>query len=180
MAVNRQALEASMADIRGWFAARLTREWLVGSLRTAIAAVMSLLIARLFRLPEAYWAPITTITVMQSTLGAALAASWQRFVGTALGAVAGALLAGYFASTTVWFTAGVFALGLICALLGLDRNAYRFAGTTLAIVMLVGHKDVAWKMAIHRFVEVSVGIAVALVLTAIWPERGAAAAGESH
>ena len=169
-----------MADIRGWFAARLTREWLVHSLRTASAAVMSLLIARLFRLPEAYWAPITTITVMQSTLGAALAVSWQRFVGTALGAVAGAVLAGYFGTSTVWFTVGVFALGLICALLGLERNAYRFAGITLAIVMLVGHSDVARWIAIHRFVEVSVGIAVALVLTAIWPERAAVAAKESH
>src|SRR5580658_4106254 len=177
---NREELEASMANIRGWFAARLTREWLVHSLRTAVAAVMSLLIARLFRLPEAYWAPITTIVVMQSTLGAALATSWQRFVGTALGAAAGALLAGYFGSSTVRFTAGVFALGLICALLGLERNAYHFAGITLAIVMLVGHSDVAWMMAIHRFVEVSVGIAVALVLTAIWPEREAVAAKESH
>ncbi|HKN60438.1 MAG TPA: FUSC family protein [Candidatus Acidoferrales bacterium] len=169
-----------MADIRGWFAARLTREWLVHSLRTAVAAATSLLIARLFRLPEAYWAAITTIVVMQSTLGAALAASWQRFVGTALGAVAGALLAGYFGSSTVWFTAGVFALGLICALLGLERNAYRFAGITLAIVMLVGHEDVAWRTAIHRFVEVSVGIAVALVLTAIWPERATPGVQESH
>jgi len=58
---------------------------LVHSARTAVAALASLLVARLFRLPEAYWAPITTLVITQSSLGAALAVSWQRFVGTALG-----------------------------------------------------------------------------------------------
>ena len=49
------------------------------SARTAVAAVVSLLVARLFRLPEAYWASISTLIVMQSTLGAALPISAQRF-----------------------------------------------------------------------------------------------------
>lgn len=31
----------------------------------------------------------------------------------------------------------------------------------------------AWRIAFHRFAEVSVGIAVALVMTVVWPERGA-------
>jgi uncharacterized membrane protein YccC len=43
--------------------------------RTAAGAVASLLIARLFRLPEPYWAPITSIVVMQSTLVAAISIS---------------------------------------------------------------------------------------------------------
>jgi uncharacterized membrane protein YccC len=29
----------------------------------------------------------------------------------------------------------------------------------------------AWETAFHRFAEVSIGIAVALILTLIWPER---------
>jgi uncharacterized membrane protein YccC len=65
------------------------------SLRTAVAAVGSLLIARFCRLPEPYWATVTTIVVMQSTLGAAWTVSKQRFVGTALGAAMGALLTAY-------------------------------------------------------------------------------------
>src|SRR2546428_4701673 len=69
---------------------------LVHSVRTAIACVASLLVARLFRLPEAYWAPITTMVITQSSLGAAFAVSWQRFVGTFLGAAAGAVVAGLF------------------------------------------------------------------------------------
>ena len=50
--------------------------------RTALAAVVSFLVARLLRIPEAYWATISTIIVMQSTLGAALTVSWQRLAGT--------------------------------------------------------------------------------------------------
>ena len=65
----------------------------VHSLRTAIACVVSLLVARLFRLPEAYWAPITTVVITQSSLGAALAVSWHRFLGTVLGALVGAAMA---------------------------------------------------------------------------------------
>ena len=41
------------------------------SARTALAAVGSFLIARLLRMPEA-WATISTIIVMQSTLGASV------------------------------------------------------------------------------------------------------------
>jgi len=46
------------------------------ALRTAVAALASVLVARLFRLPEVYWAPITTLVITQSSLGAALAVSW--------------------------------------------------------------------------------------------------------
>lgn len=38
---------------------------LVHSTRTALVAVASFLVARLFRLPEAYWAPITSVVVTQ-------------------------------------------------------------------------------------------------------------------
>jgi len=45
------------------------------SARTAVAALVSVAAARLVRLPEAYWAPVTTVAITQSTLGAALAVS---------------------------------------------------------------------------------------------------------
>ena len=42
------------------------------AIRTAVAATASVLIARLVQMPEAYWAAIATLVVMQSTLGATL------------------------------------------------------------------------------------------------------------
>jgi uncharacterized membrane protein YccC len=150
----------------------LSRLGLEHPVRTAIAAVASLLVARAFRLPEAYWSVITTLVVVtQSSIGDAMTNSWQRFVGTALGAVAGALLATYFGPSAIIFGAGVFVLGLVCAILHLDRPAYRFAGITLAIVILVARASPPWVIAAHRFFEVSVGIAVGLAITALWPER---------
>jgi uncharacterized membrane protein YccC len=154
-----------------------TRTWLlveqkelVHAARTAIAAVVSLLIARSFRLPEAYWAAIATLIAMQSTLGAAWAVSRDRLVGTALGAAAGALLATYTGANVVVFGAGVFALGLLCALLRVQRAAYRYAGITLVIVMMIAHTQPPWIVAIHRSIEISVGLAVGLIVTALWPE----------
>ena len=95
--------------------------------------------------------------------------SEQRFAGTALGAALAALLATYFGSNMIVFGSGVFAIGLICAALRLEE-AYRLASVTLAIVMLIARTKPAWIVAAHRFVEVSVGIAVGLALTALWPE----------
>ena len=152
---------------------------LVHSTRTAVAAVVSLLAARLLGLAEAYWAPITTLVVTQSSLGAALTVSWQRTVGTALGAVAGAIAADHLGPHVLVFGTGVFILGLLCAVVRADRSAYRFAGVTLAIVLLVPRTEPAWKIASHRFAEVCVGIAVALVSTWLWPERDVAPSGKS-
>ena len=84
----------------------------VHSIRTAIAATLSLAVARLLGLPEAYWAGITTLVVMQSTLSATVLIS---IAATALGAVAGALVASYFPGNVLAFAAAVFVLDF-CAL----------------------------------------------------------------
>src|ERR1700680_4853034 len=101
--------------------------------RTTVAALVSLLVARAFRLPEAYWSTIMTLVVMQSTLGAALTVSRQRFAGTALGAAMATLWAAVFGPPVVVFGFGVLLTGVICEIIHLDRSAYRFASITLAI-----------------------------------------------
>jgi uncharacterized membrane protein YccC len=144
---------------------------LVLAARTAVAAVVSYLIARLFRLPEAYWATISTVIGMQSSLGAALPVSVQYFAGTAIGAAVGAVTATHFRGSVWAFGVVVLFIGLLFVVLRVERTAYRYAITTLVIVMLVTRSTSAWTIAIHRFSEVSIGIAVGLVLSALWPER---------
>ncbi len=146
---------------------------LVHSLRTAIACVASLLVAQLFRLPEAYWAPITTVVITQSSLGAALAVSWHRFLGTVLGALVGAAAATYVGPHAVAFGIGVFVLGMVRIVTHSDLSGYRFGGVALAIVLLVPRTGPAWQIAFHRFVEVSIGIGVALMFSMVWRERDA-------
>src|SRR5579862_2804534 len=146
----------------------------VHSTRTAIAAVASVLVARLFRLPEIYWAPETTLVITQSSLGAALTVSRQRFAGTALGALIAALVATYFKIDLLVFGSCVLLLGLLCPLAHLDRTAYRFGGVSLAIVLLIPRAAPVWIIALHRFSEVSIGIAVALLFATAWPEEAEA------
>lgn len=69
------------------------------------------------------------------------------------------------------FGAAMVATGALCLVLGLDRTAYRFAGITLTIVMLIQRNRPPWIIATHRCIEVSLGIAVAPVFTAVWPEK---------
>ena len=156
-----------MTAVRGW------SRWpvVMHSLRTAVAAVTSLLVARLLRLPATFWAPITTLVITQSSLGAAWTASRQRFIGTIFGALLGAFLVARFGSGVMLFGLCVFLLGLLCAGTDVDRNGYRFGGVTLAIVMLIPRTDSVWRVAFQRFSEVSVGIAVALLLAVLWPEQ---------
>ncbi len=148
-------------------ALRLTREALINSLRAAIATVLSLLLARSLKLPEFYWAPISTIVILLSNSNP-LKLAWQRFAGTALGAVLGALVASFFPPNWIVYAAAIFVCGLLCSLLRLG-SAYRFAAITLTIVLLITHTRPPWIVAVHRFVEVSLGIAVALLVAKVWP-----------
>lgn len=148
---------------------KLTLDTLLDAARTTIAAVVSLVLARLLKLPEFYWAPISAIVIIQSTIDPRTLA-WQRFAGTALGAVLGALIGTFFSSSALVYAAGIFLCGLFCALLRF-RGAYRFAAITLSIILLVAHTRPAWIVASHRFVEVSLGVAVALVLSELWPSQ---------
>ena len=160
---------------------RLDRDGVEHAARTATGAILSLLVARLFSLPESYWAAVTTIMVLQSTLGAALSVSALRFIGTAMGAAAAALVATLFGVDVVVFGATVFLLGVLSAVLHLDRCAFHFAGMTLSFVMLAVSGRSPWIVAAHRFLEVSIGIVISLLLTAVWHERvaelGMSAAG---
>jgi hypothetical protein len=68
-----------MASRKGWILSGISRQTLTHSIRTALAATVSLYVARFVRMPEAYWAAITTLVVMQSTLGLHLGRTAYRF-----------------------------------------------------------------------------------------------------
>lgn len=157
--------ERPMADWLG-----VNRQVLISSMRTAVATIASLLLARSLRLPEFYWAPISTIVIMLSTINP-LTLAWQRFAGTALGAALGAVIATYVGTNWVVYGVGIVVCGILCAMLRLG-NAYRFAAITLSIVLLIAHERAPWIVATHRFIEVSLGIAVALLITMVWRVPG--------
>src|ERR1041385_1707265 len=144
----------------------ITRASLLNAARTAVATVASLMLAKLLKLPEFYWAPISTIVILLSTVNP-LAGAWQRFVGTAVGAALGALIATFFRVNWAVYGIGIFVCGILCAAFRI-KESYRIAAITLSIVLLITHGNAPWMVALHRFIEVSVGIAVALLITTIW------------
>ena len=133
---------------------------LVDSARTAVATLVSLLLARALKFPEYYWAPISTIVILQSAVQP-IQGAWQRFVGTALGAALGAAIATYVGRTAVIYAIGIFVCGILAAA-SRSWSAYRVAAITFSIVVLIS-RGPAWVFAWHRFLEVSLGIAVALI-----------------
>ena len=111
-------------------------------------------------MPEAYWAAIATLVVMQSSLGATLTLSIERVVATALGASVGALESNYFGANLAAFMLAIFFVGLLSFGFRLERTAYRYASVTLTIIVLIPRANPTWIVALHRFIEVSVGIIV--------------------
>lgn len=158
-----------MALSRIFSGINIDNDSILDSVRTAFAAVVALLLARILNMPEYYWAPISSIVIIQSTIPPRTL-GWQRFVGTALGAALGAAFATFFHPTAIVYAAGILLCGIFAYILRVG-GAYRFAGITLSIVLLLPRVKPPWIIGVHRFLEVSLGIAVALAVTEVWPAR---------
>lgn len=144
----------------------LNNMWVKHSFWTAMAAMISLSTAKLLSLSEFYWAPISAIIVMQSTLGQSWDTSKQRLIGTVIGALfAGAFNFVFPDVNTLNFGLGIFIMGMICYGLKLTMSAYRLGGVTFAIILLMHHREVAWRIGFDRFVEVALGICAALLVS---------------
>ena len=139
--------------------------------RTTAAATISILLGRLVGLPEAYWAALATVVVMQSPLGATVPLAVERIVASALGASVGAIESTYFGANLFVFALVMLLLGLISFMLRLEKVGYGYACITLVIIVLIPRADAPWIAAAHRFAEVSLGILVALAVVAVWREE---------
>ena len=136
--------------------------------RTAIAATISILLGRLVGLPEAYWAAIATVVVMQSPLGDTVPLAIERIVASALGASVGAIESTYFGANLFAFALAMLLLGMISLVLRLEKVGYSYACITLVIIAIIPRAETPWIAAAHRFAEVSLGILVALAVVAVW------------
>ena len=95
----------------------------------------------------------------------------RRIVATAVGASVGALEANYFGANLVAFAVAIFLVGLLSIASRLEKTAYHYASITLTIIVLIPRPAAPWIVALNRFLEVSVGIIVALAVVALWPEQ---------
>jgi uncharacterized membrane protein YccC len=136
-------------------------------IRTAVAAVLAYWITELLHLPGGYWASISSIVVMQSEVGATMVASRDRIAGTALGATVGLLTSLVWHHSLPVFGLAVLVVMVLCAALSY-KNAGRLGGVTVAIIVLIHFPGPLWQIALQRFLEVSVGIVVSLLVALAW------------
>jgi uncharacterized membrane protein YccC len=143
---------------------------LIHAAKTALAAALCWWIATRFGLHDGYWGAISAIIVLQSNFGATISASRDRLLGTLIGALFGFAFSLF--GTLPWnYIAALLAAMIVCGLLGL-RSSSRLAGVTITIIMLVQASSSHWLFALHRVIEVFLGIVVALAIsTLVFPDR---------
>src|SRR5262245_28374682 len=150
---------------------RFTTGHLSHAVKTGVAAVVCLYVAALFKLPQGHWAAISAMIVLQSNVGATVKASVNRFAGTAIGAVLGGRCVTLWGRHVWAFGAASTLTVWSCTSLGLQDSA-RLASATVALVMLTSSAGSPWVIALHRFLEIALGILVALLMTLLlWPTR---------
>ncbi len=137
---------------------------LVQGFSTAIAAILAFFLANRFGLKESYWAAISAIVVMQSRLGDTVSAARDRLVGTAIGALIGWSCALVWHQHIAIYGAAVFLAMFTCWTLGIG-SAGRLCGVTVSIVTLITHNGRISEIALHRFLGVSLGILVSVVVS---------------
>jgi len=157
--------------VTGNILASKTIDRLKQGFKTGLAAVLSYYLARFLNLPESYWAAISAVIVMYSDVSKTVKASTYRLIGTAIGATIGAASAALFGIHLWSFGLAVTITVVICAFLGFE-DAARLSGVAVVIVMLASHPGRPWIAAIHRFMEVSFGIVIAVAISMlVWPSR---------
>jgi uncharacterized membrane protein YccC len=125
-----------------------------------------------FALPEGYWAVISAVVVMQSSLGGTLGASLDRLMATVAGATVGAacvFLRGFVPLPEIVVL--ILAVGPT-ALLAALRPSFRLAPITAVIVLVGASPGAGLLTAFHRVMEIALGCIIgALTAHLVLPDR---------
>ncbi|MGQ3675231.1 FUSC family protein [Xanthobacter sp. TB0139] len=142
-------------------------------LRACIAALVAFGVGTALQLPNSYWAVLTAVLVVQSTVGASLSVAIERTLGTLVGGVVG-VAASVLAGTSQPLTFLALALGiLITSTLAARSSAYKLAPVTVVIVLLAEASHASpWISALFRLMEIAIGgMAGVLCAVLILPAR---------
>ena len=143
------------------------------AIRTTAGAVVTYAVAVGLGLPQAVWAVITALVVMQVSVGATIGAGIDRMTGTLGGAVVGAIVAMVQPSLGLPdYLALALAVAPLAAVAAV-RPRLRIAPLTAAIILLAAPPDVSAPVAaLERIFEIALGTAVGLAASLlIFPAR---------
>lgn len=164
----------TVTDLRPWWERKNLGRRGLDAFKTALAAVVCLWLGHLFGLAHSYWAAISAIVVMGSDSAVTLTSSRDRLIGTAIGAVVGWGTFHIWHGHTAMYGVAVLVCLLVCSLLEFEK-AGRLAAVAVTIIVLIQYEGGPGRAAMSRFLEVSLGIVVALIVTVtVFPRRDSA------
>jgi uncharacterized membrane protein YgaE (UPF0421/DUF939 family) len=136
------------------------------ALRVAILITVAFLICHFFNIQNASWVALTVIIVDQNTLGAGAKKAYQRVLGTALGVIAGILLAHFlFAPYPLSRWLALLIVFLVFLFVRVNYTLCIFFATILLaniFYLLSGSADIIHYM-VSRLVDIFIGIAVGII-----------------
>lgn len=138
--------------------------------RAAVASVVAVAIAQSLKLTFPLYAVVAAVIVTDVSSEQTQKSGVQRLLGTALGALAGPLFVRAFGDSIYAMGAAIVTMIFACYVVGYTEAA-KLAGYVAGLVVL-DHADAPWTYARDRFVETSLGIVLAIVMSLLIPERG--------
>ena len=145
------------------------RSFLSSPLQTAVAALLSMGLAQSLHLPDPYWAPISAIVCSLDAFEGAVATARRRLFGTLLGVLLAGLQISFTDYNLINYGIAIVLLGLLCTAAKLHPSSLRFGAIALTVVASDPDQTDVWFTAGARFVDVALGIAVALFVARVWP-----------
>ncbi|CAM5776504.1 FUSC family protein [Labrys miyagiensis] len=157
----------SSASILKWSASR--RSELTLAIRITVAAGLAFAAVKLVGLSQSSWAVITSVIIMQTSLGGSVKAAMDRMAGTLVGAVWGALVSIVISHHSNIETGGAVLIAVgptaLCAAL---RPSFRVAPITALIVLIPsGSTLTPYAFALERVAEIAIGILVGVAVALV-------------
>jgi uncharacterized membrane protein YccC len=145
--------------------------------RVAVAAIASYALWALLRLPQGYWASITAVLIVQTSVGGALAASRDRLIGTFAGAIVGAAATLIAPRTALGEGLALGAAVLVLAVAAAKKPSLKIGPVTATVVILAGGRYGSPAYAALRVGEIMLGSMIGIATTLIvFPARARNAA----
>jgi len=137
--------------------------------RAALASVAAVAIAQSLKLTFPLYAVVAAVIVTDVSSERTQKSGVQRLLGTALGALAGPLFVRAFGDSIWAMGLAIVSMIFACYVVGYIEAA-KLSGYVAGLVVL-DHANAPWTYARDRFVETSLGIVLAIVISLLIPER---------
>ena len=162
---------ALVKRFRAWWQGKHFAQQAIAAFKAGLAATLCLWLGHMFGLAHSYWAAISAIVVMGSDNAVTFTSCRDRLIGTAVGAFLGWVTFYSWHGHYLLYGLAIAACIFLCSMLEFDK-AGRLAAVALTIVVLVRLDAGPGQAAIARFLEVGLGVVVALAVTLlVFPPR---------